>query len=92
MKFQATIVIVVQGEAEVTADALNVYTKPDMTIIPTIMWDSTDPSMTQEESKMMSRVVAHNIVHRASSELQIKGVTEGVPMPIVGDVPPKERS
>lgn len=91
MKFQATIVIVVQGEAEVTADALNVYTKPDMTIIPTIMWETTE-DVSKEETKMMSRIVAHNVVHRATGELQIKGVTEGTPLPIVGDVPPKERS
>lgn len=90
-KFTATIVLVVSGEAKLSADNMDIYTAPDMNILPVVVFHE-ELDLEPAERALAARTIAYNVVHRALAELKIPGITTGVPMPVVGDVPPGERS
>lgn len=93
MKFQTVIVVIATGEVDLTADNVNVYTEPKFTVTPNLMFSGKPVGVdTPEEEALLARIITFNVLHRACGETHIPGVTTGVPVPVGGEVPPKDRS
>lgn len=83
-KFNATIILQAQGECEVGADHVHVYTTDKLVLIPTFMLDNAVElnQLPEEEQKAICQIITNNLLKRGSQQTHIPDVTLGMPVPL----------
>lgn len=81
-KFNTTIVVHVGGEVELQSDACHVFTKEQLTIMPTFMVSEADlfEGLDEDEKRTLFQIITNNVLKRAVQQTHIPEVTVGVPV------------